>query len=76
MLLWLAEAAGVPAEQVGRADRALRRLVGAGWLDSNPRCRSAVRAMIPWAEIEKALIQAGHLHKPPKNANFTAARRT
>ena len=76
MLLWLAEAAGAPSAQLRKADRALRRLVRDGLHDSSPRCGSAVRAIIPWVVVEAALIQARHLHRPAKNANLTATRRT
>jgi hypothetical protein len=76
MLLWLAEAAGVRPALVREADRALHRLVRDGLHDSNPRCGMTVRAIIPWVVVEAALIQAGRLHRPAKNANPTATRRT
>ena len=63
MLLWLAEVAGVRTAQVHKADRTLRRLVRDGLHDSNPACGRAVRAIIPWTDIEAALIRAGHLDK-------------
>jgi hypothetical protein len=57
MLLWLAEVAGVPNAQVREADRLLRRLVESGLPDSNPRCGMAVRSIIPWRDVEAALIK-------------------
>jgi hypothetical protein len=63
MLLWSAEVAGVRTAQVHKADRTLRRLVRDGLHDSNPACGRAVRAIIPWTDIETALIRAGHLDK-------------
>ena len=61
MLLWLAEVAGVRNAQVREADRALRDLVQLGLPDSSPRCGITVRTIIPWRDVEAALIEAGYL---------------
>jgi hypothetical protein len=71
MLLWLAEVAGVPKPQVRDADRALRRLVRLGLPDSNPRCGMAVRSIIPWRDVEAALLEAGYLKMRPRQAGGT-----
>ena len=68
MLLWLAEVAGVRRSQLRRADRALRCLVQAGLPDSNPGCGMAVRSIIPWRDVEAALIEAGHIEKDTRVA--------
>jgi hypothetical protein len=75
MLLWLAEAAGVRTSQLRKADGALRRLVRDGLHDSNPACGRAVRSIIPWREIEAALIEAGLLGDATKSYRLLGADR-
>jgi hypothetical protein len=63
MLLWLAEVAGVRNAQVREADRALRDLVQLGLPNSSPRCGITVCTIIPWRDVEAALIEAGYLNE-------------
>jgi hypothetical protein len=59
MLLWLAEAAGLPKQQLRLADHALRRLTARGVSDSNPKAAVAVRAILPWPDVCAALVERG-----------------
>ena len=59
MLLWLAEAAGVPAGAVREADGVLRALTGQGLSESHPRAGIAVRKVLPWSLVEAALVRRG-----------------
>ena len=59
MLLWLAEAAGVAPGKVAMAAQALADVVRQGYGTSNPKAGIAIREVIPWAAVERRLMEAG-----------------
>lgn len=61
MLLWLAEAAGVPRRSIATANAAMTRLTTSGLSDSHPRTSTAVRKIIPWSSVHLALVERGLL---------------
>lgn len=74
MMYWLAEAAGIPAETLDRAEEAAK-VAAARVGHDHPSHGKAMRAVLPWCQIEKALEALPPLSAPAATAAEAAVAR-